>query len=508
MGLAQLTSQGIKNELKNIDYREAIGQYIWNGFDAEATFVKIVFDASELGGIQQFKIIDNGHGIDKGELAKKFDPVFDSEKHKAVDKALEYQSSDTHGRRGVGRFTFFHFALYAEWETIYKLNNMSYRYSIKVSADNLIKYEPTQEVEVDSSPGTVVSFTGISELTCHRFDNEIQEYLKREFAWFLELNKDKNYFISINENILNYSTIVGDKKEFDLSHESFDFHVKYLRWNESMIDELSKHYFIDSKGKKVAKRFTKLNRKGDSFYHSLFIKSSFFNDYVPGEKLIEDEPTLPGFVETKTVKDSKFISLMKRLEEILDRERKPFLREASDSLIIDFEKNGVIPEYRNEWEFKYKKPELINVVRGLYEIEPRLFNRLSLQQKKIFVRLLNLILDIGEKDKIFDILEEVIDLDSSEREEMANLLKNSSLSNIIKTIKLIEDRCTAIKQLKSLVFDENFGTNEPKHIQKFIESHYWIFGEQYHLVTAAEPDFEEALRRYDFLLKGENKKGD
>lgn len=33
-----------------------------------------------------------------------------------------------------------------------------------------------------------------------------------------------------------------------------------------------------------------------------------------------------------------------------------------------------------------------------------------------------------------------------------------------------------------------------------IESHYWIFGEQYHLVTSAEPKFEEALRRYTYLL--------
>lgn len=34
------------------------------------------------------------------------------------------------------------------------------------------------------------------------------------------------------------------------------------------------------------------------------------------------------------------------------------------------------------------------------------------------------------------------------------------------------------------------------HVQKAIEAHYWLFGEQYNLVTAEEPDFEEALRRY------------
>ena len=77
------------------------------------------------------------------------------------------------------------------------------------------------------------------------------------------------------------------------------------------------------------------------------------------------------------------------------------------------------------------------------------------------------------------------------------------MSNIIKTIRLIEDRYTAIDQLKELVYNESMRANERDHIQKFIEKHYWIFGEQYHLVTAAEPKFEEAMRRYIYHLRGE-----
>ena len=45
---------------------------------------------------------------------------------------------------------------------------------------------------------------------------------------------------------------------------------------------------------------------------------------------------------------------------------------------------------------------------------------------------------------------------------------------------------------------------ERDHLQKFIEEHYWIFGEQYTLVTAAEPKFEEALHRYTKLITGED----
>ena len=96
----------------------------------------------------------------------------------------------------------------------------------------------------------------------------------------------------------------------------------------------------------------------------------------------------------------------------------------------------------------------------------------------------------------------IVELDSSELEELAQLLKTAQLSSIIKTIKLLEDRFLVINELKDLVFNRELGADEAA-VQQFIESHYWIFGEQYHLVTAEEPKFEEALRRYIYLLRGE-----
>jgi hypothetical protein len=63
---------------------------------------------------------------------------------------------------------------------------------------------------------------------------------------------------------------------------------------------------------------------------------------------------------------------------------------------------------------------------------------------------------------------------------------------------------TAVNELRKMVFNPEVGANERDHIQTQIERHYRLFGEQYHLVTAAEPDFEQALRRYVYLLRGED----
>lgn len=71
-------------------------------------------------------------------------------------------------------------------------------------------------------------------------------------------------------------------------------------------------------------------------------------------------------------------------------------------------------------------------------------------------------------------------------------------------VKLIEDRYKTYYQLRDLVFNPELKADEVHHLQKVIESHYWLFGEQYHLVTAAEPKFDEALKRYHYLLYQED----
>lgn len=63
----------------------------------------------------------------------------------------------------------------------------------------------------------------------------------------------------------------------------------------------------------------------------------------------------------------------------------------------------------------------------------------------------------------------------------------------------------AVNELKEMVFNPDFGANERDHLQTYIERHYWLLGEQHYLVTAAEPDFEQVLRKYTYILSGQDK---
>lgn len=87
--------------------------------------------------------------------------------------------------------------------------------------------------------------------------------------------------------------------------------------------------------------------------------------------------------------------------------------------------------------------------------------------------------------------------------ELSGILQYTSLSNITKTIKLLCDRQKVIQSLKEIVFNKAFNSYEVQHVQRVVESHYWMFGEQYNLITAAEPDFELALKGVILATTGE-----
>ena len=69
-----ITPEGIKTNLKNVKPLEAICEYIWNGFDAGASQIKVYLHTNELGLINMVSVIDNGTGIVYHELPYKFQP--------------------------------------------------------------------------------------------------------------------------------------------------------------------------------------------------------------------------------------------------------------------------------------------------------------------------------------------------------------------------------------------------------------------------------------------------
>lgn len=498
-----ITSHGIKQILRRYDPESAIAEYVWNGFDAKAVHVSIDYTTNALGFITEIRVTDDGEGILPQDLDSKFWPFFQS------DRVVEIEAPRNHsiprGKQGVGRLTFFTFANQATWQTRALDGDRTVGQIIVVNGNNLKDYSArTDECEDGARPGTMVTFTEIDGLSEDAFKQSVLPYLMAEFAWYLELTKARQVSLLINGVPLDYSAIVNEAEDFEwgLKETNKVFQVRFRAWTCKLNREYSKYYFINSDGAEVWKSNTTLNNKGDNFYHSIFVQSAFFDEFFWTHHEEDDNQT--EFLLSQ--KHPAFKELMAKTSRYLHDKRAPYIEELTEKLIATYEEEKVFPTFNTSPVGQYEKRLLETTVRELYKVEPQIFTKLNTQQKKAFIELLNAMLELGADDKLLDIVAAIAKLTPEERDEFAAVLHVSSMSAIAKTISMVKDRVQTIAQLKELVFDRSLKANERDHLQKLLEKHYWIFGEQYTLVTAEEPDFEEALRRFLYLLRGDGRK--
>lgn len=492
-----VTNKGVDSAGIPKDYQSAIAEYIWNGFDAGASTINIDFDTNVIDTISSLTIADNGSGISYDTLSSTFGNFLDSVKN------VSYQrSSYTHGNKGKGRFSFAAFSGKAVWNTVYKdeASGKLLEFDITITRNKKQVFEVENKIiSKKKRTGTTVEFLDLFGVTSYSFSNDdFKQALAREFGWFLLLNKDRGSFIKINGEAITYDGLIAESEIENLKINDSDgkanhFKVTYVRWKEKIGDKFY-FYLLNSDKKEIAKELTSFNNNAMNFFHSIYVESDFFNAFNPND-------SVQGYALFESTKSNPvYKALMVCLQELVKEKQKLFARgEAAQELIYRYEREGVIPKFRANKYDQEKRKDLIDVVKGLFCLEPKLFQGLNREQQKVNIGLINLLLDSDERNNILEIISQIVNLSPQDRAEFANLLRKTTISKIARTINLIENRFKVVTLLRQLVFDLKKFTNERDHIQKAVEENYWLFGEQYHLVSANE-GFDKMLSRYIDLL--------
>ena len=486
-----ITNNSISNTVTK-DVNKAICEYLWNGFDANASQLSIRYTKNAFN-ITSLEIQDNGEGIDRSSLQETFGCFQDSQ------KLHTYQwSSQVKGKKGKGRYSFNCFASKADWVTVYKDKESHYiRHKITIKKGDNQNYDDNEQETKSSSvkrTGTTVSFSDIN-LPSDFFDSEVfLDYLKKEFAVFLFLNKAQYKKILINGEKLDYEDVIEDSDnkviQIEGDRTTFYFHVTYIRWKEKMKENYSM-YFLDSSQTEKYEKTTTFNNKDTKFHHSLYISSDYFNhfaDNATGEKnLFGADNTSP--------KDKVFKTLVKKLKRFLEEKQKKYVVEvASKKLLAKYQSKGIIRQPQNDYD-KILVEDLKKTISAMYEVQPKIFTNLQDDQAKTLVGVVELLLQTDKREDLISIMESVVKLSDDERHNLASVLKTTDLARITDTIRLIQNRIRTISALKVAVKPEN-GMNEVDDLQKLVERSFWIFGEEYNIVTQAEPDFNQALMEY------------
>lgn len=487
-----IDSSGITN-----DYRDAISEYIWNGFEAHARNINIDYTLNEAYGVKELIITDNGDGINYDELGETFGAFLASKKNLL---SLKMKSK---ANKGKGRFSFIAFADKAEWCTVYKDKDDYKEYQITMSNDTKEVIDCSQPESSDrKESGTSVRFSDINTLTAENMSFEILEpALLKEFAWFLYLYKSKNVEITVNGDKVDFEKYVNTKlsEKSMVTIDGHRFEISLVVWQESIKEKFCCYYF-DSEDALKGKDTTNFNRNTINFNHSVFVKSDFFDDK---ENVLtnNDDIQINMFESQEEKKILK--KLHKEIQKLIEKKNSVYLsdkaEEAVEAMITE---RKTFPEFPSDVYGQMRKNDLKKVTKEIFKLEPLIFHKLKPIQEKSLLGFLNLLLSSEERENVLTILEQIVELSPEQRDDFSKILKKTSLENIIDTIKFIEDRYKIIELLRSIVYDLTKFSNERDHVQKIVERHFWLFGEQYNLASA-DQRMQKALEQYRNILYGE-----
>lgn len=474
------TDHSIKSQLTGLKPEQALCEYIWNGFDANATKVAVKTEVNPMQGLASITISDNGDGIDIDDLENTLDLFLDSKK-KNVSKPT------TRGKKGRGRFSFIKFCEQATWNTY----DGKKAFKFTIDSGRLSQYEP-EATAYTQNKGTTVTFQHITGIDFNYFNDVVVPYLKNEFSWLLVSNEKLD--IMINDLPLEHSSY-HCVSAIEAIKDSV-FNLNSVIWDSKQNNERSLIYFINSTQEIVHKELSELNLKG--FFCSAYVRSDWFDDFGGHADLLSGD---------KHTESDVFVQILANAKSRLRQEYINFRNSAADLLIEQYLAEGVFPEMKGDNVVlnEFHRKQLISTIKTIYEAEPSVFSKqLNKSQKKILIKLLDRIVQSNRLSELFDVLDGVVSLTEDDMCRISNLLQRTSLENITKTVEHIRDRLDIIQSFKSLIYQHQRFALEVPHIQKCIESNLWLFGEKYHLLTSEEDKFEQALRNLLEFHKKDN----
>ena len=464
----------------------ALAELIWNSLDADATTVDVETISNDMG-MQSVIVRDNGHGIPYGDVPHLFGRLGGSWKTKAARSKTK--SRMLHGREGRGRFKALALGRVVDWFVVSGEAEHTHQYTITILKDNLI------DVRVSDLSDTSRNQTGVEVRVAelhHNFlsferESAVQE-LSEIFALYLSDYSDVS--ISINSDTLNPSTAISSQQRFNLKPleedgTTYDIDLDLIEWNTST-DRVV--YLCSEDGFPFHRHQPRFHTPG--FQFSAYIRSKYISKLQQEGvlDLAEMQPTL------QVVYDE--------VQEQIKAYFKAREAETARSEIEQWKADQVYP-YSDEPQSPVEQAE-----RQVFDIVALNVNRLlpdfseSGRKTKAFqLRMLRQAIESGPEELQL-ILKEVLDLPERKQKELAKLLEEASLANIISASKLVADRLKFLNGIETLLFDPEHKTRlkERSQLHRIIaDNNTWLFGEEYNL-TVDDQSLTEVLRKHQEII--------
>ncbi|WP_126973923.1 ATP-binding protein [Gynurincola endophyticus] len=460
----------------------ALSELIWNSLDADATQIDINYKNNGLNGFEYININDNGHGLAYSKAKEVFSKLGGSE------KKLNSQSPK-------GRYKSLALGDLIEFRSRYQSNGSLSEFSIKIDRNQLSGTEIGNITEVKGegiTPGFTVQIQNVDFKNAETaFKLESRRELEEKFASYWISYPD--FAIFFNGSKLEFSSLIKntDQKEHkvEVGKLTYSFTIKIIEWS---FENKKRTYLCNTKG--IPFLETNLGIRS-SLPISIFIQSVYI------EKLHRDN--------TLSINEfDEFLTDVYKAAKAFARDYvRNQLHKHSKEFIDGLKEKGIYPYLQPaENIIEESKRHVFDIV--ALQINEHLpnFNEQDDQTKKLTLALISEALE-NDAQNLGKILTEIIELPREKRDELAELLGDTSLSCIIDTMTEIRNRLIFLNGLEQIIYqsDLNKTFKERKHLHKIIVRETWIFGDEYtygvddiSLKNVLKAYLKDSLKREDF----------
>jgi hypothetical protein len=447
----------------------ALSELIWNALDADSEAIKIEYEKNQVGFFTKLSISDDGHGLTHEKAKEIFGSIGGSEKKK---RSISPSGRAYHGKEGKGRYKSLALGNSVLFTSVYLGTDKKtkFKFSIKIDRNSLTQTEISDLMTLPQGSNAEIGFkvdiTNINdELANEALLFENRKELEEKFAsYWISYPKFKIYFNNVE---LNFSSLIKFQKNletiFNIDNEVYPFIFKVIEWN---IENKKKLYLCNIDG--IPFKEENLGFRS-SLPISLFVQSNYIELLHRENQLVLSE--LNTNVEL----------VLKEARKFAKDYLKQRLHESSKEFINELKKKGIYP-YSGKPDniVEESKRQVFDIVAlHVHEHLPN-FDSQDDKNKKLTLKLISEALE-NDADSLRKILTEVIELPETKREELSDLLENTSLSSIIDTMTDIKNRLAFLNGLEQIIYDKELNKNikERKHLHKIILKETWIFGEEY-----------------------------
>lgn len=464
---------------------QALAELIWNGLDADASEVSVSFDYNDLDSLSHVIVRDNGTGIARDKAPEYFRRLGGSWKRPG---AATQGGRFLHGQEGRGRFKAFAIGDFAEWAVVYEKDGKPWVYKITMSAADIRHVSISDEAEAPGARRGVTLTISDPRKDFTTFVSQAGLHsLTEVFALYLADYQDIK--VTVGGNRIDPKAVIASRKEFQLAdikagEATHAAKLEIVEWKGLS----NRALFLCNEKRFPLAQADRRFHVGD-FQFTAYLETSYLT-------AAQKEGTVE-LAEMQTPMVASIDEAVKQIKEYF-RQRAAV---AARGYVEEWKAERVYPfaeDPRNPVEQVERQVfdiVAVSVARHLPDFEDA-----QSQNKAFQLRMLRQAIE-KSPEELQLILAEVLRLPKRKQEELAELLRDVSLSAIISSAKVVADRLRFLTGLEAILFDAEpkKRLKERSQLHRIVAQNTWLFGEQFSL-SVDDQSLTEVLRKHRKLL--------